>query len=175
MKEISLVDTRLVITDTYRSSGSINNFHDALKVILDNFCDLDREYLFGINMSVALKPMNCCVVGVGSVDGALVSQREVFKTALISGAKNILIAHNHPSGNLTPSVQDIQTTERIKKSCDLLGLQLLDSVIFNYDKDIYSIMSEKLEHYENHDDKNMTFVNQRISLAEDTGSKKHIL
>ena len=126
-------------------------------------------------MSVALKPMNCCVVGVGSVDGALVSQREVFKTALISGAKNILIAHNHPSGNLTPSVQDIQTTERIKKSCDLLGLQLLDSVIFNYDKDIYSIMSEKLEHYENHDDKNMTFVNQRISLAEDTGSKKHIL
>lgn len=82
--------------------------------------------------------VNCCYeVARGTLDSAVVSPREVFKRALVSNAKSIIIAHNHPSGNVIPSEQDKIATAKLKKAGEVLDIKLLDHIIIS-DKDYYS-------------------------------------
>jgi DNA repair protein RadC len=66
---------------------------------------------------------------MGTLHSSLVHPREVFKAAILSNAAGFILAHNHPSGELTPSKDDIAVTERIKEAGDLLGIDLLDHII----------------------------------------------
>ena len=64
-----------------------------------------------------------------SLNKAIVHPREVFKTAILSNAASIMAFHNHPSGETTPSQQDIQLTNRLYEAGELLGIKLLDHLI----------------------------------------------
>ena len=77
----------------------------------------------------------------GTINTSLVHPREVFKRALLNNASNIMVAHNHPSGDPNPSKEDIQTTERLKEAGNLLGINLLDHIIVGEDK--YISLKEK--------------------------------
>lgn len=66
---------------------------------------------------------------VGTVDSSLVSSREVFYAAVQHMAANIIIVHNHPSGNLTPSREDIETTQVLVKAGNILRINVLDHII----------------------------------------------
>ncbi len=68
-------------------------------------------------------------VSVGSLNQSIVHPRELFKTALLSSAAAILLIHNHPTGDPTPSSEDIEVTRRIKEAGDLLGIKVLDHII----------------------------------------------
>lgn len=68
-------------------------------------------------------------VSVGSLNQSIVHPREIFKTACLSSAAAILILHNHPTGDTTPSREDLEVTRRIKEAGDLLGIRLLDHII----------------------------------------------
>ena len=70
----------------------------------------------------------------GTINTSLVHPREVFKRALLNNASNIMVAHNHPSGDPNPSKEDIQITERLKEAGNLLGINLLDHIIVGEDK-----------------------------------------
>jgi DNA repair protein RadC len=65
----------------------------------------------------------------GTIDAASVYPREVVREALLLNAKSVILAHNHPSGRLEPSSSDLNMTERIKKACNLLDINLLDHII----------------------------------------------
>lgn len=78
------------------------------------------------------------VVSQGTVNQSLVHPREVFREAIKEGGSGIIIAHNHPSGVLTPSAYDLTTTEKIKQAGDIIGIPLLDHVIVT-EKDFYSL------------------------------------
>ncbi len=65
----------------------------------------------------------------GTVDATVVHPRDVFRTALLANARAVLIGHNHPSGDPTPSSDDLALTCRIKAAGDLIGIDLVDSVI----------------------------------------------
>lgn len=69
------------------------------------------------------------VVGLGTVDSCIVHPREVFLAAIAHHAAAIIVAHNHPSGDPSPSHEDIAITSRLRAAGDLLGLPVLDSVI----------------------------------------------
>jgi len=69
------------------------------------------------------------LVSLGLLDSALVHPREVFRPAIIAGAAAIIVAHNHPTGDATPSAEDLQTTRRIVESGKIIGIKLLDHVI----------------------------------------------
>ena len=69
------------------------------------------------------------MVSVGTLNKAIVHPREVFKTAILSNAASIMAFHNHPSGETTPSQQDIQLTNRLYEAGELLGIKLLDHLI----------------------------------------------
>ena len=77
----------------------------------------------------------------GTINTSLVHPREVFKRALLNNASNIMVAHNHPSGDPNPSKEDIQITERLKEAGNLLGINLLDHIIVGEDK--YMSLKEK--------------------------------
>jgi DNA repair protein RadC len=71
------------------------------------------------------------VVSVGSLNASLVHPREVFGPALAIRAAAIVVAHNHPSGDLTPSGDDLELTQRLDQAGELLGIALLDHLIVN--------------------------------------------
>jgi DNA repair protein RadC len=69
------------------------------------------------------------VVSIGILDGALIHPREVFKAAITANAAAIIVAHNHPSGDLKPSGQDAEVTRRLRKAGEILGIPVVDHVI----------------------------------------------
>ncbi len=90
---------------------------------------LDREQFIIACLNTKNEPTNISVVSVGTLNKAIVHPREVFKTAILSNASSIMAFHNHPSGDTTPSDQDIQLTHRLVEAGELLGIKLLDHLI----------------------------------------------
>lgn len=80
-------------------------------------------------------------VSRGSINSSIVHPREIFKRALMLNASSIIISHNHPSGDATPSREDIEVTKRIKQCGDLLGIDVLDHIIIG-EEHYYSFKEE---------------------------------
>ena len=75
--------------------------------------------------------LNIRVVSIGLIDRSPVHPREVFADALVDRAAAIIVAHNHPSGSVSPSQSDVNITAQLKQAGDILGIQLLDHIIFS--------------------------------------------
>lgn len=73
------------------------------------------------------------MIGKGTVNNCLVCNREIFIRALLSGAVNIILCHNHPSGETTPSSEDIKITKAVSEAGKLIGITLLDHIIIGGD------------------------------------------
>ena len=80
-------------------------------------------------------------MSTGSLNSSIVHPREIFKRAVLQNAASIIICHNHPSGDPTPSQEDINTTKRIYDAGKILGIELLDHVIIGDNK--YTSLKEK--------------------------------
>jgi DNA repair protein RadC len=82
-----------------------------------------------INLNTKLQVESKSVISIGSIDSAPVHPREVFGPAIRRGAAAVIVAHNHPSGDPTPSNEDVRTTERLVRGGELLGIDVLDHII----------------------------------------------
>ena len=100
-----------------------------------NYSIYPKEHFLCISLSGGHEIIEIRVISIGTVNKALVHPREVFCQALKDNASAVIVAHNHPSGNCEPSGEDIETTEILHKCSRLLGIELLDHVIF--DKESY--------------------------------------
>ena len=87
------------------------------------------EEFIVIGLSRANKVQGFYKVSSGGVTGTIADPRVIFQFALLSNATSIILAHNHPSGNLKPSDADISLTRKIKDAGDLLDIKLLDHII----------------------------------------------
>ena len=90
-----------------------------------------NEHFFSVTLNGAHRVIDVHLVSKGLVNKTLVHPREVFRPAIADNAIAIVLAHNHPSGILEPSKDDIDVTRRIKEAGDLLGIQVLDHLIFS--------------------------------------------
>lgn len=88
-----------------------------------------KEYFFALHLDGKNRIICIDMVSVGSLNQSIVHPREVFKSALLSSSAGIIILHNHPSGEPTPSREDIEITKRLKESGELLGIRVLDHII----------------------------------------------
>ncbi len=88
------------------------------------------------------RAMAICPISKGGVSGTVVDLKIVFAAALKGRASSIILAHNHPSGNLKPSQADIELTRKFKKAGEILDISVLDHLILSPDGDYYSFADE---------------------------------
>jgi DNA repair protein RadC len=98
----------------------------ASKVVWDN----SREHFIALFLDAAHQVVSYSVLAIGTANACHVHPRELFQHAVLSGAVAIIVAHNHPSGSVEPSNADRDITRRLEKAGELLGIPLLDHVVF---------------------------------------------
>lgn len=112
------------------------NVCDTLKAIIGDRMDY-KEVFIVLFLDKACNMTGYNVHATGGLDGCFVDVRQVMQGALLTNSVGIIIAHNHPSGNLHPSIQDKQITKCIQQACKTLEIHLLDHLILTAD-DFYS-------------------------------------
>lgn len=136
------VSKRLSRVDSVSQNNSLN------PLVLVDFLRFSlgfssQEEFFVVFLGGNGRIIKACTLFKGTGDKAIVGVDEIYRNALLLKARAIVIAHNHPSGNTSPSPEDRNITERIKKGCDLIGISLLDHIIIS-NTSYYSFKSNNL-------------------------------
>lgn len=121
----------------------INNPQDIslMMRMLLHMDTLAEEHCYMIALNSSCRILGMFFLSKGTVSASLVSPREVFMRAVLIGAVQIILCHNHPSGNTVPSDNDFKLTERIKKAGELLNIPLADHIIIG--KNVYLSFKEE--------------------------------
>ena len=136
--KLEQVAIRMVEQPPLYSKEPMNNPDAAIRVMNEFLSQMDRELFCIVNLQADLTPINMNIVSVGSLNEALINPREIFKSAILSNAHSMMLIHNHPSGNLTPSTSDIKTTARMQELGELMGISLVDHIITGRNGNYYS-------------------------------------
>jgi len=110
----------------------ITTSRDAVKIFKEHF-DSDemdyRESFFALYLNQANRVLGIKKISESGISSTIVDVRIIMQTALLCNASGIILAHNHPSGNLKPSHEDLSITQKIKEASQSLNIQLLDHCI----------------------------------------------
>lgn len=106
----------------------VRNSEDAYNLLKD-IGKKKQEYIVGLFLNSRFEVLDKRVVGMGTLDLVSILPRDIIIPALELNAALVVISHNHPSGDFTPSEEDILFTERLSKALDLVGIKLLDHII----------------------------------------------
>lgn len=109
--------------------------------------DNSREHFIALYLDGAHQIVSYSLISTGLANSAPVHPREVFQRAIVVGSVAVVVAHNHPSGNLQPSNADKQITEGLTKAGEVLGIKLLDSLIITWNS-TYSIINDHVTYIE---------------------------
>lgn len=164
--KLDFVTVRLKTEKTLMSDKKITDQYSAAEFLREEFADYDREAFAIVNMNAKGSPINASIVSLGELTTAIVHPREVFKTAILSNAAAIMLMHNHPSGDCTPSREDIVTTERLVLCGQLLGINVIDHIIVSH-KDIFSFLERGLISNEMRYDKNMDRIKKELETEDE--------
>ena len=102
---------------------------DVARLVRGRIAHLDRENFVVVLLNTKNEVIGTPLVSVGTLSASLVHPREVFKPAIRASAASVILAHNHPSGEVEPSREDREVTKRLKESAKILGIEVLDHVI----------------------------------------------
>jgi DNA repair protein RadC len=119
-------------TFAYSTDDMLIDSPEKVAKLIESLWDasnLAQEHFWLLALDGARRVAGAFTVTIGTLVSSLVHPREVFQRAILSGAASIIIAHNHPSGQLDISEQDREVTRRIRKAGDLLGIRLDDHVV----------------------------------------------
>lgn len=135
---IELSKRYLIDTQTYKISNSKDVYQE-----LQSYKNKQQEYFIALYLDGANHLIDTKVITIGTLNQSLVHPREVFSYAIEKRCASIIVAHNHPSGILKPSSEDINVTQRLQESAKILGIELLDHMIFTKEG-FYSFQEEGL-------------------------------
>jgi DNA repair protein RadC len=107
----------------------INKPVDAYELVKDELVNSDREMLLSIMLTVKYELIGVETVSIGSITASTTTPRDIFKSAILANAVAIIVCHNHPSGELVPSAEDIKITKQLIAAGELLGIKVLDHLI----------------------------------------------
>lgn len=102
---------------------------DAVKSVKNRLRGKKKEHFLAISLNTRNHVINVHTVSIGSLDSSIVHPREVFKEVISSSAASVIFIHNHPSGDTTPSKDDVQLTKRLVEAGEILGIEVLDHII----------------------------------------------
>jgi len=107
---------------------------NAYDIFLNGWPSLEhKEYFYVMLLNQANKVLGISQISSGGVSGTVADPKMIFQTALKANASSVILAHNHPSGNLTPSDADIALTKKLKEAGKFLDIQVLDHIILTVD------------------------------------------
>jgi DNA repair protein RadC len=102
---------------------------DAAALVMDEMRHLDREHFRVLLLNTKNSVIEIDKVSVGTLNESLIHPREVFRNAIKKGAKSIILVHNHPSGDPTPSTNDIEITKKLFEAGKIISIEVLDHII----------------------------------------------
>ena len=117
----------------FKDSGRVTS-PKKVTPFLKEFINEDREFLIVLGLDCKHNVIFREIAGIGTQSEMIVSPREIFRNAITKSCKAIILAHNHPSGDCTPSEEDKEATKRIKRAGEIIGIELLDHIIIGRDK-----------------------------------------
>jgi DNA repair protein RadC len=120
-----LQDSKIQITNAQQVAKV---FRDLL--LLEDAVDRDKEHFYVMHLDTRSRINLVELVNIGTLTSSLVHPRETFRRAVMQGSAHILVAHNHPSGEADPSAEDLKVTKLLHEAGQLLGIPLLDHIIF---------------------------------------------
>ena len=125
---IYLKDSKLQVDG---AAGVAKVFQDILA--LEDKVEQEKEHYYVMHLNIRSQVMMVELVTVGTLTSSLVHPRETFRRAVLAGSTSIIIAHNHPSGDVEPSDEDTKVTKLMFEAGQLLGITMLDHIIFTKD------------------------------------------
>jgi DNA repair protein RadC len=125
---IYLKDSKIKVTSAKEVAKV---FQDILA--LEEKIDQEKEHYYVMHLDTRSQVKMVELVTIGILNSSLVHPRETFRRAVISGSAAIIIAHNHPSGEVDPSDEDTKITRVMHEAGNILGIALLDHIIFTKD------------------------------------------
>jgi DNA repair protein RadC len=118
----------------HASPVRIMDSQNAYRLLVPLFDGLDREHFLVIGLDAKHAVIGINTVSIGSVTMSIVHPREVFKPLILMNASAVILTHNHPSGDATPSQEDRALTRRLKDAGELLGIAVLDHLVLGEDR-----------------------------------------
>lgn len=142
-KRVSIVSIKMVRESSILYGGRrINSPAEGAELGRRFLEDLDRERLMLCCLNCKNEPISVSTISIGSLNASIVHPREVFKVAILSNAASIILYHNHPSGDDTPSQEDISITKRLVEAGKIIGISLIDHIIIGKESS-YCSLKEK--------------------------------
>ena len=157
--KLDQVGIRMVKEPPLYSSEPVNSPEAAVRIIADTLRNYDREVFCVVNLRNDLKPINVNVVSVGTLNASIAHPREILKSTILSNAAAVMLLHNHPSGNLTPSHEDIELTARMQEICTMLGTPVQDHIIVGNDDRYFSFREQDILQIARPLDKDLSDIN----------------
>jgi DNA repair protein RadC len=118
-----------------RSAGtSVRAPRDIARMFMDEMKDYDREHFKAAFLNTKNQVIKVVTVSIGSLNASIVHPREILKPAIAASAASIVLVHNHPTGDPTPSREDVEFTRRFAKCGELIGIELLDHIVIGADR-----------------------------------------
>lgn len=123
-----------VYTESFISNIKLHSPENIYNFMRDSLEMKEQEYLIGLYLNTKGELIKKEVLFIGSLNSSLIHPREVFKHAVLNSSASIIICHNHPSGDPSPSSQDIRVTKIIHKNSLMMDIELIDHIIIGKDK-----------------------------------------
>lgn len=146
LNELKQLSVRVVREKTIKYKEPITSSDVAIKVAKEFLQDWDREVALVVGLGTDNIPNHLSIVHIGSLNRSMIHPREIFKTAIVTNCDSVMFIHNHPTGGLEPSQQDLIVTNALNDAGEMLGIRLLDSVIVSH-KGYYSIIHDIREEF----------------------------
>ena len=129
--ELKQVEVRLKVkaSDPIYSNEPVDCAMKAVRLLSDFMKNMDREYVYILNFDTKMRPLSYSMVSMGGMSYAPIDPANIFKTALLSNAANMMIMHVHPSGDYTPSATDKEVTKRMVRAGMLIGIPVQDHLV----------------------------------------------
>ncbi len=144
MYKLDTVAIRMVEEPPLYSSRPIESPEDVIRLMAETLRQYDREVLCIVNFRNDHSPINMNIVSMGTLNASLAHPREILKSPILSNAAAVMLVHNHPSGNLTLSKDDIEITERMQKLFSLADIQFLDHIIVGNRGEYFSFLENNI-------------------------------
>lgn len=123
---------RRVLLSERETRSLVRGANDAANILMNQLKYEKREHLVELLLNVKGEVEANYTVSIGELSATSVHPREVFNPAIRKGSAGIIVAHNHPSGDPTPSDEDILATERLLEASKIIGISLVDHVIIGH-------------------------------------------